>query len=61
MQLTDAGRGQVQRHRRAETAEADDQHATVLQPQLPVDVDLRQEDLPAVAQQFVVTQHAVHH
>ncbi|MNO02153.1 hypothetical protein D3C81_2224720 [compost metagenome] len=59
MQLADPGRGQVQRHRRAETTEADDQHAAVLQPQLAVDVDLRQEDLPAVAQQFVVTQHAV--
>ncbi|MNE95653.1 hypothetical protein D3C80_1937670 [compost metagenome] len=60
VQLADPGRGQVQRHRRAEAAEADDQHATVLEPQLAVDVDLRQEDLPAVAQQFVVTQHAVH-
>ncbi|MNQ75707.1 hypothetical protein D3C85_905110 [compost metagenome] len=60
LQLADPGRGQVQRHRRAETTEADDQHAALLEPQLAVDVDLGQEDLPAVAQQFVVTQHAVH-
>ncbi|MCY1420342.1 hypothetical protein D9M71_359580 [compost metagenome] len=57
MQLTDAGRGQVQRHRRAETAEADDQRAPLFQAQLAIDIDLRQQDLPAVTQQFLVAQH----
>ncbi|MNR41829.1 hypothetical protein D3C85_1602680 [compost metagenome] len=48
---------QIQRHRRTETAEADDQYATVLQAQLTVDIDVLQQNLPAVAQQFLIIQH----
>ncbi len=57
MQLPDTGGGQIQRHRRTETAKADNQHATVLELQLPVDVDVLQQNLPAVAQQFLIIQH----
>ena len=57
MQLTDARRGQVQRNRRTETAEADDQHAAFFQSQLAVDVDVLQQNLPTVAQQFLIIQH----
>ncbi|MNR44841.1 hypothetical protein D3C85_1636280 [compost metagenome] len=57
VQLANASRRQVQRHGRTEAAEADDQHPTVFQAQLTVDIYLRQEDLPAVAQQFLIGQH----
>ncbi|MNS70476.1 hypothetical protein D3C72_1038200 [compost metagenome] len=57
MQFTDTRRREIQRHRSAETAEADDQHATVLELQLPIDVDVLQQNLPAVAQQFLIIQH----
>jgi len=57
MQLADPGRRQVQRHRRAQAAEADDQGATVFQAQLAVDVDLFQQNLSAIAQQLLVAQH----
>lgn len=57
MQLTDTGRRQIQRDRRTEAAEADDQHAAVFELQLPIDVDVLQQNLPAVAQQFLIIQH----
>src|SRR5690606_27955105 len=61
VQLADTGGGQVQGHRRTKATEADDQHAARLQPELPGHVDLCQQYLPAVAQQFVVAQvHAGH-
>ena len=53
-QVTDAGRGEIQRNGRAEPAEPDDQHVGCKQPLLPLDVDLGQHDLPAVTQQLVV-------
>ncbi len=57
VQLADPGRGQVQRHRRTQAAKTDDQCAAALQAQLALDVDLRQQDLATVAQQFLVAQH----
>ncbi len=39
-QMADAGGGEVQRNRRAESAESDDQHGRRKQPLLPLDVDL---------------------
>src|SRR5690606_4384221 len=63
VQLADARGGQVQGHGRAETAEADDQRAAALEPELTFHVDLRQQYLPAVAQQFFVAElhrHADH-
>ncbi|MCY1178249.1 hypothetical protein D9M71_506950 [compost metagenome] len=50
VQFTDTRRRQVQRHGRTQATEADDQYPAVFEPQLPVDIDLSQEDLPAVAQ-----------
>ncbi|MOA37635.1 hypothetical protein D3C78_1592470 [compost metagenome] len=55
VQLSDTGSCQVQGHRRAQAAEPDNQCAAVLQAHLAVDIDLSQEDLPAVAQQFLIT------
>ncbi|MCY1406806.1 hypothetical protein D9M71_220860 [compost metagenome] len=57
VQLANPGGRQVQRDRRAEAAEPDDQRLALLEPQLAVDVDLCQQYLPAVAQQFLITQH----
>jgi hypothetical protein len=57
MQCSDAGRRQIQRYRRTQSAEADNQNAALFEAQLAVDVDLLQKDLPAVAQQFLVRQH----
>ena len=53
-QVADAGRGEVHRHRRAQSAEADHQRRRREQPHLPGGVDLRQHDLPTVAQQLFV-------
>ena len=60
VQFAHTGRGQIQGHRRAQPAEADDQHTALLEAQLPGDIDLRQENLPAVAQQVVVRQVHAH-
>ena len=48
-ELADAGRGQVERGRRAEAARADQQDARVEQPQLPFLADLRDQQVAAVA------------
>jgi hypothetical protein len=50
----DAGRGEIHRRRRAEAAGADAQHAARLQAPLPVHADLRHDQVPAVADDFVV-------
>ena len=52
----DAGGGQVHRRRRSESARADAEHAAGLQLALPVDADLRHDQMPAVALDFVVGQ-----
>lgn len=57
MQFTDTCRRQVQRHGRPQAAKTDNQHPAVFKPQLTVNIDLSQEDLPAVAQQLLITQH----
>ncbi len=61
VQLTDASGRQVERHWRAEAAKPDDQYSTLLEPQLSVDIDLLEQDLPAVTQQLFVTQHPAPH
>ena len=50
----DAGGREVHRCRRAESAGADAQHAAGLQLALPVDADLRHDQMPAVAFDLVV-------
>ncbi|MNY70293.1 hypothetical protein D3C86_2084020 [compost metagenome] len=57
MQLTDARSREVQRHWRTETAQTDDQHTAVFEPQLTLDVDVSQQYLPTVTQQFLIIQH----
>ena len=57
VQFADTGSSQVQRDRRAKPAQADNQHTTVFQLQLAVDIDLLQQDLSAIAQQLLVGQH----
>ena len=52
----DAGRGQIERRRRAEPAGADAQHARRLELALTLDADLRHDQVPAVALHFVVGQ-----
>ena len=50
----DAGGGEIHRGRRAEAAGADAQHLAGLQLALPVHADLRHDQVPAVALDFVV-------
>ena len=52
----DAGGGEIHRRRRAETAGADAQHLRGLQLALPVDADLRHDQVPAVALDLVAGQ-----
>jgi len=49
----DAGRGQVQQRRAAETAGADHQHLGVLQPLLPGHPDLGDDQVPRVPPHLV--------
>ncbi len=53
-QAADAGGSEIQRHRRAEPARADDEGVRGEQLLLPLDADLRQQDVAAVAQELVV-------
>jgi hypothetical protein len=53
-QTSDPGGGEVDRRRRAEPAGADDQGPRAEQFLLARDIDVRQHDLPAVAQQLFV-------
>ena len=57
MQLASARSGQIQRHRRAQTAKADNQGTAVFEAQLPVYVDMLQQNLSAIAQQLLIGQH----
>jgi hypothetical protein len=50
----DAGGGEVHRGRRTKAARPDTQHAPGLQAALPLDADLRHDQVPAVALDFVV-------
>ena len=55
----DAGRGEIERRRRAEAAGADHQRVRAEQALLPLDADLVEQDVAAVAQQLVVV-HVAH-
>ena len=57
-QCANTGRCQVQRSRTPETTEADHQHAGLLQPLLPRDVKIVQQNLSVVARKLRVSQHA---
>ena len=52
----DAGGGEIHRRRRAEPARADAQHLGGLQLALPLDADLRHDQVPAVALDLVARQ-----
>ena len=52
----DAGGGEIHRRRRAEAAGADAQHLRRLQLALPLDADLRHDQVPAVALDLVAGQ-----
>ncbi|MNI51315.1 hypothetical protein D3C73_1060350 [compost metagenome] len=55
--LANAGGRQIQRHWRAKAAKTDDQYAAVLEPQLAIDIDVLQQNLPTVTQQLLIIQH----
>ena len=57
--MANACGGQVERDRRTESAEADKEDASPEQAFLPLDVDLRQHDLAAVAQQLPIIHRRV--
>ena len=48
--------GEVERGRAAEAAGADDQRARRPQPFLPLDTDLGEQDVPAIAEELLVVQ-----
>ena len=52
-QRADTGSGQIQQRRRTQPAGADHQHASILQPLLPEDPDLRDDQVTAVAGNLV--------
>ena len=56
----DAGRGQIQRERRAQPAGADHQHARRLQLRLADAAHVLQQDVPRVAADFVFGEIEVH-
>ena len=55
-QPANAGGCKVERRRAAQPAGADDQRARAPQPLLPLDADLREQDVPAVAEELLVVQ-----
>ena len=55
----DAGRAEVQRHRRAEAAGADHQRVRGEQPPLALDADVVEQEVARVAQQVVVVHRAL--
>src|SRR5204862_7051398 len=52
-----AGRAQIKRHRRTQSARADAQYPGCLEPELTFHADLRHDEMPRVAQDFVVRKH----
>jgi hypothetical protein len=54
--VADAGGGEIQRCRATEPACADDQRVRGAQLLLSFDPDLRQQDVPAVAEKLLVVQ-----
>jgi len=57
-QPADARRGEIEGRRAAEAAGADDQRGCRAQPFLPLDADLGEQDVPAVAEELLVVQLA---
>ena len=57
-QLSDAGGSEIQRGRRAESSRTDDRAHARGEFLLSLDADLRQQDMPAVAQELVVVHDA---
>src|SRR3989338_3246836 len=53
-QPSDTAGGEIQRGRRTEPAQTDDEHFCIEQALLPLNADLRQQDVPAIAQQLLV-------
>ena len=56
-QRADAGRGEIQQHRRAQAAGADHQHARAAERRLAGAADLAQHDVPGIAFEFLGRQH----
>ena len=54
--VADTGTGQIQRHRRAQPASTNHQYPRCSQPLLAFDIDFRQQDMPAIAQQRRIVQ-----
>jgi hypothetical protein len=57
-QPADARRGEIEGRRATEAAGADDQRGCRAQPFLPLDADLGEQDMPAVAEELLVVQLA---
>jgi len=57
-QPADSRRGEIEGRRAAEAAGADDQRGCRAQPFLPLDADLGEQDVPAVAEELLVVQLA---
>jgi len=57
-QPADARRGEIEGCRAAEAAGADDERGCRAQPFLPLDADLGEQDVPAVAEELLVVQLA---
>src|SRR5205807_5528592 len=55
-QPADARGGEIERRRAAEAAGADDERGCRAQPFLPLDADLGEQDVPAVAEELPVVQ-----
>ncbi len=56
-QLTNARPGKIKRNRATQPAGTDNQHPALLQFQLPGNVQLGQQQLAAIAHQFIISQH----
>jgi hypothetical protein len=57
-QPADARRGEIEGRRAAQAAGADDQRGCRAQPFLPLDAELGEQDVPAVAEELLVVQLA---
>src|SRR5262249_41238097 len=59
-QLSDARRRQIETERRSQPAGADQQHLCLLQLELPFHADFGHDEVPAIAQHFLVRQLGCH-
>ena len=60
-QVTHPSRGEIQRRRTAQASQAHNQHTGPPQCLLPHNIEIRQQNLPAVSRQFGFSQHASNH